>query len=44
MDWFARRSETVFYVSAVTQAEILRGIALLPAGRRRDALYDPSAG
>ena len=38
MAWFAGRGETVFYVCAVTQAEILLGIAFLPEGRRRDAL------
>lgn len=38
LDWFARRSDTAFFVCAVTRAEILLGIALLPAGRRRDML------
>lgn len=38
MDWFGRRSGTVFYVTAVTLAEIMLGIALLPGGKRRDAL------
>jgi len=38
MDWFARRSSDVFYVSAITQAEIMLGISLLPAGKRRDTL------
>lgn len=38
MDWFAERAGDVFYVSAVTQAEIMLGISLLPAGKRRDAL------
>lgn len=36
--WFEKQVEAVFYISAVTQAEILLGIALLPAGKRRDAL------
>lgn len=38
MDWFAERTGDVFYVSAITQAEIVLGISLLPAGKRRDAL------
>lgn len=36
--WFARQPEGSFYVSAITRAEILLGIALLPAGKRRHAL------
>lgn len=38
MDWFSRRVGSVFYISAITQAEILLGIALLPAGKRRNNL------
>ena len=38
MDWFERQQGTSFFVSAITRAEILLGIALLPAGRRRDSL------
>ena len=38
MDWFEKRACDVFYVSAITQAEIILGISLLPAGKRRDAL------
>ncbi len=38
MDWFERRTGDVFYISVVTQAEIMFGISLLPAGKRRDAL------
>jgi len=38
MGWFSRHVGTLFYISAVTQAEILLGIALLPAGKRRDNL------
>jgi hypothetical protein len=40
VDWFAKFSGTHFYVSAITQAEILLGIALLPDGKRRNALAD----
>ena len=36
--WFARNRRSVMSVSAVTQAEVLTGIALLPAGKRRTAL------
>ena len=36
--WFEKQVGTIFYISAVTQGEILLGIALLPAGKRRDAL------
>ncbi len=36
--WFAGQTDNTFCISAITQAEILLGIALLPAGRRRDAL------
>lgn len=38
LDWFERRQGTSFFVSAITRAEILLGIALLPAGKRRDSL------
>lgn len=36
--WFSRHRQTVMWTSAVNQAEILTGIALLPAGKRRTAL------
>lgn len=36
--WFERQQGAVFAVSVITRAEILLGIALLPAGRRRDDL------
>jgi predicted nucleic acid-binding protein len=36
--WFARRPGQTFLVSAVTRAEMLLGIALLPNGQRRDRL------
>jgi hypothetical protein len=44
MEWFARRTGTVFYVSVITQAEIMLGISLLPAGKRRDALASAAEG
>ena len=40
MEWFADRSGALFYVTAITEAEILLGIALLPAGKRRTALAE----
>ncbi len=43
MDWFAHRTHELFYISAVTQAEIQLGIALLPAGKRRQLLADAAA-
>jgi predicted nucleic acid-binding protein len=36
--WVAAQPATSLYTTSLTQAEILHGIALLPAGRRRDAL------
>jgi predicted nucleic acid-binding protein len=41
--WFAAHAGTEFCVSAITQAEILLGIALLPAGKRREALSAAAA-
>ena len=38
LDWFNRQQGTSYFVSAITRAEILLGIALLPAGKRRDSL------
>ncbi|MDQ3059354.1 MAG: type II toxin-antitoxin system VapC family toxin [Pseudomonadota bacterium] len=38
LDWFAQNAQVTMYTSSVTQAEILMGIALLPAGKRRMAL------
>lgn len=40
VEWFASQAAVTFYVTAITQAEIFLGIALLPAGKRRDALTD----
>ena len=36
--WMATHAATNLYTTSVTQAEILHGILLLPAGRRRQAL------
>jgi len=38
MEWFGARSGTLFYTTAIVRVEIMLGIALLPAGKRRDAL------
>jgi predicted nucleic acid-binding protein len=40
LEWFARQTAVTFYVTAITQSEILLGIAILPAGKRRDALAE----
>ena|ERR1039457_4567084 len=38
MGWFAGRTGAIFYISSITQAEIMLGISLLPTGKRRNAL------
>lgn len=38
LDWFASQTVNQLLTSAVTHAEILTGIALLPAGKRRQAM------
>jgi predicted nucleic acid-binding protein len=38
LDWFSRQQNAAYFVSAITRAEILLGIALLPAGKRRNGL------
>lgn len=40
LDWFAQNTQVTMCTSTVTQAEILTGIALLPAGKRRTALAE----
>lgn len=37
-NWIAAQPATSLYTTSITQAEILHGIALLPPGKRRDAL------
>ena len=39
-NWFANHSDDQIYVSSISQAEILAGIAVLPEGKRRNALAD----
>lgn len=38
LDWFARTPAQQIYISSVTLCEIEFGLALMPAGKRRDAL------
>lgn len=39
LHWFATQSPDSIFTTAITQAEILFGIELLPKGKRRDALH-----
>ncbi|WP_299820236.1 type II toxin-antitoxin system VapC family toxin [uncultured Jannaschia sp.] len=36
--WFGRQDASGLYLSAVSEAELRRGVAILPGGRRRAAL------
>ena len=38
LDWFGRQDAADLHLSAVGEAELRRGAAILPAGRRRDRL------
>ncbi len=38
--WFAGQRRATLFTTSITKAEILYGIALLPAGRRKAALAD----
>lgn len=38
MRWVRARSATSLYTTSITQAEILYGVRLLPAGKRRNAI------
>ena len=40
LSWFAQQEHGEFYTSAITQAELLLGVALLPSGKRRNAIAD----
>jgi toxin FitB len=42
LGWFARQAQARHFISAVTQAEILLGIQLLPDGQRKAALNQAS--
>lgn len=38
LNWFDRQQGATFFVCAIARAEVFLGIALLPAGKRRDGL------
>lgn len=38
LDWFGAQDPSALYLSAVSEAELRRGVAVLPEGKRRDAL------
>jgi toxin FitB len=38
LDWFGRHDAAELFISAITEAELRTGIAILPAGQRRDRL------
>ena len=38
LDWFGERDPSALHLSAVSEAELRRGVAILPDGRRRGAL------
>lgn len=40
IEWIDAQSLETLYVSAMTVAELRAGVALLPAGRRRDRLHE----
>lgn len=43
LDWLARNPASLLFLTSVTQAEILYGIAILDSGRRRDELAAAAA-
>jgi predicted nucleic acid-binding protein len=40
LEWIDAQALETLYLSAITVAELRAGIALLPAGKRRDSLHD----
>lgn len=38
LNWFSTQDPSTLYLSVVTEAELRTGIAILPAGQRRDGL------
>lgn len=38
LDWFSRHDASTLHLSAICEAELRRGVALLPWGKRRDQL------
>jgi len=39
-EWLDARQRQLLFATAISEAEMLRGVALLPAGRRRSALNE----
>ncbi|MDP3961988.1 MAG: type II toxin-antitoxin system VapC family toxin [Pseudorhodobacter sp.] len=39
LDWFGKHDAADLFISAVTEAELRTGVAILPKGQRRDRLY-----
>lgn len=37
-EWFAGHDESEFYLTAISEAEVRYGLAVMPRGRRRDSL------
>ena len=44
LEWFSKQRDDELHVSAVTQAEMLLGVRLLPQGKRRQRLDDAMRG
>jgi hypothetical protein len=44
LDWFSRQRDDDLHVSAVTHAEMLLGVGLLPHGKRQQRLRDAMHG
>ena len=40
VDWIAKHKTTNLFITALTQAEILYGLEILPVGKRRTALIE----
>ena len=40
LEWIDAQALETLYLSAITVAELRAGIALMPAGKRRDSLHD----
>jgi hypothetical protein len=38
LDWFGQHDAAVLFISAVTEAELRTGVAIMPEGQRRDRL------
>ncbi|MEM9878642.1 MAG: type II toxin-antitoxin system VapC family toxin [Pseudomonadota bacterium] len=40
LEWFARQDSRALHISAVVEAELRRGVSILPMGQRRTRLMD----